>query len=255
MKTGLALSGGGARGISHLGVLRALDEFGVHLDYISGTSTGALIGALYAYGLPPEKILEVIINTKFFSSLRPAWTWTGLVNLDGLRELILKLMPENSFDALKIPVTVVATNLKKGKAEYFTSGELIPCVLASCCVPVLFNPVHLNGEVYVDGGITDNLPSKPIRDKCDLLIGSNCNYVSSEFDVKNFRSVIERSLLMAIGGNTTASKDLCDILVEPSDLGNISVFDVKNARRLFDIGYEFMISHYHKSDFTVKRKV
>src|SRR5688572_13960721 len=107
MKTGLALSGGGARGISHLGVLKALDEFGVHLDYISGASTGALIGALYAYGLPPEKILEVIINTKFFSSLRPAWTWTGLVNLDGLRELILKLMPENNFDALKIPVTVV----------------------------------------------------------------------------------------------------------------------------------------------------
>ena len=254
MKIGIALSGGGARGISHLGVLKALDEFGVHLDYISGTSTGALVGALYSYGLSPEKILELIINTRFFSSLRPAWTWTGLVNMDGLRELILKLIPENNFDALKIPLTIAATNLTKGKAEYFTAGQLIPAVLASCCVPVLFNPVQVNGEVYVDGGVTDNLPSKSIRDKCDLLIGSHCNYVSNEFDVKNFRSVIERSLLMAISGNTTVSKELCDILIEPPGLANISVFDVKNAELLFDIGYEFVIKNYTKLDFTSIKK-
>lgn len=251
MKIGLALSGGGARGIAHLGVLKALDEFGVRLDHISGSSTGALVGTLYSYGLSPEKILEVIINTRFFSSLRPAWTWTGLVNLDGLRDVIIKLMPENTFDVLKIPVTVVATNLKRGKAEYFSSGELIAPVLASCCVPVIFNPLHINGEVYVDGGITDNLPSKVIRDQCDLLIGSSCNYVSDEFDVKNFRSVIERSLLMAIAGNTVTSKAACDILIEPPGLGNISVFDVRNARQLFEIGYEFVTRNYSKKHFNI----
>lgn len=254
MTTGIALSGGGARGISHLGVLKALDELGVHLDYISGTSTGALVGALYSYGLSPEKILELIINTRFFSSLRPAWTWTGLVNMDGLRDLIIKLIPEDSFDALKIPLTITATNLTKGRSEYFTAGPLVPAVLASCCVPVLFNPVHVNGEVYVDGGMTDNLPSKSIRHKCNLLIGSHCNYVSSEFDVKNFRSVIERSLLMAVSGNTTVSKELCDILIEPPGLANISVFDVKNAELLFDVGYEFLIKNYSKLDFTSIRK-
>jgi len=254
MTTGIALSGGGARGISHLGVLKALEELGVHLDYISGTSTGALVGALYSYGLSPEKILELIISTRFFSSLRPAWTWTGLVNMDGLRDLIMKQIPEDSFDALKIPLTITATNLTKGKADYFTAGPLMPAVLASCCVPVLFNPVHVNGEVYVDGGITDNLPSKSIRHKCNLLIGSHCNYVSNEFDVKNFRSVIERSLLMAISGNTTVSKELCDILIEPPGLANISVFDVKNAELMFDVGYQFLIKNYTKTDFTSIRK-
>jgi NTE family protein len=254
MKIGIALSGGGARGISHLGVLKALDEFGVHLDYISGASTGALVGALYSYGLSPEKILELIINTRFFSSLRPAWTWTGLVNIDGLRELIVKVIPADNFDALRIPLTVVATNLTKGKPEYFTAGPLIPPVLASCCVPVVFNPVQVNGEVYVDGGVTDNLPAKFIRDKCDLLIGSHCNYVSNEFDVKNFRSVIERSLLMAISGNTTVSKKLCDILIEPPALGNVSVFDLKNAPLLFDIGYEFVTKNYTKMDFKSTKK-
>lgn len=254
MTIGITLSGGGARGISHLGVLKALEDFGVRLDYISGTSTGALIGALYSYGLRPEKILDVIINTRFFSTLRPAWTWTGLVNMDGLRELIMKLIPEDNFDALKIPLTITATNLTKGKAEYFTAGPLIPAVLASCCVPVLFNPMQVNGEVYVDGGVTDNLPSKSIRGKCSLLIGSHCNYISSEFDVKNFRSVIERSLLMAISGNTTVSKELCDILIEPPGLANISVFDVKNAALLFDVGYEFVINNYTKMDFTSIKK-
>jgi NTE family protein len=250
MKIGIALSGGGARGISHLGILKALNEFGVKLDYIAGTSTGALVGALYSYGLSPEKILDIIINTRFFYSLRPAWTWTGLVNVDGLHELLLRLMPENSFNALKIPVTIVATNLKRGKAEYFNSGELIPRILASCCVPVIFNPVRLNGEMYVDGGIIDNLPSKPLRAKCDLLIGCSCNFVSDDFQVKNFRSVIERSLLIAINGNTNISKQECDIMIEPPGLGNTSAFDVKKMESLFNIGYEFVIKNYSKEDFT-----
>jgi NTE family protein len=253
MKTGLALSGGGARGISHLGVLKALDEFGVQIDCISGTSTGALVGALYSYGISPDEILEVIVKTRFFSSLRPAWTLTGLVSMGGLKDLIRKLVPENSFDALKIPVAIAATSLNKGRTEYFTSGELIPAILASCCVPVIFNPVSIDGEVYIDGGIMDNLPSKPIRDKCDLLIGSHCNYISAEFDVKNFRSVIERSLLMAISGNTVDSKSLCDILIEPPGLGNLSAFDVGNAQRLFKIGYDFMMSHYDRKDFDRKQ--
>jgi NTE family protein len=167
-----------------------------------------------------------------------------------LQELLLRLMPENSFDALKIPVTIVATNLKRGKAEYFNSGELSPRILASCCVPVIFNPVRLNGEMYVDGGIIDNLPSKPLRPKCDLLIGCSCNFVSDDFQVKNFRSVMERTLLIAINGNTNMSKQECDILIEPPGLGNTSAFDVKKMESLFNIGYEFVIKNYSKEDFT-----
>ncbi len=249
MKIGLALSGGGARGISHLGVLKALDEFGVKIDCIAGTSTGALVGALYSYGLSPENILEAIISTRFFASLRPAWTLTGLVSMDGLRDLILKFIPENNFASLKIPVTVVATNLNQGKAEYFTKGELIPAVLASSCVPVLFNPIQFNGGVYVDGGMMDNLPSQCLRNQCELLIGSHCNYISNQFDVKNFRSVVERSLLIAISGNTVNSKNICDILIEPTELGNISAFDVRKARDLFNVGYEFMLRNFVKGDF------
>ena len=250
MKVGLTLSGGGARGISHIGVLKALEEFNVQIDYISGTSTGALVGALYAYGYSAEKILDTVIATKVFSSLRPAWTWTGLVNIMNLEELILKLMPENSFETLKIPLTIATTNLNKGNAEYFTSGKLVPVILASCCVPVIFAPVPLDGQHHVDGGITDNLPAKILRDRCEFLIGSHCNYISSEHDVKNFRSVIERSLLIAINGNTTISKNICDVLIEPSDLGNTSAFDLSDIKRLYNIGYEFTKKNFPSATFS-----
>ena len=121
--------------------------------------------------------------------------------------------------------------------------------MASCCVPVIFNPINIDGDVYVDGGIMDNLPAKPIRDNCDFLIGSSSNYIRSDFDVKNFRSVVERSLLLAISGNTVVSKQLCDIVIDPPKLGSVSVFDVRRARELFEIGYTFMISNCSRDDF------
>lgn len=253
MRVGLTLSGGGARGISHIGVLKALKEFGVRIDCISGTSTGALVGSLYAYGYSAEEILDTVISTKIFSSLRPAWTWTGLVNIMNLEALILKLMPENSFDSLKIPMTIATTDLNKGIAEYFTSGKLVSAILASCCVPVIFAPVQVDGHYYVDGGITDNLPAKVLRDRCDLLVGSHCNFISSEHDVKNFRSVIERSLLIAINGNTSISKKLCDIFIEPPGLGNRSAFDLSDIKRLYNIGYEFTMENFSADSFSRPR--
>jgi NTE family protein len=246
MKIGLVLSGGGARGVCHLGVIKALEEAGVTVDYISGTSAGSIIGALYSYGYTPDEILHIIVSTSFFRSIRLSWTLTGLLKLDGLRDLILKYIPENTFDALKIPLTLAATELKKGQVKYFAQGELMGPLLGSCCVPAVFNPISIEGGLYVDGGILDNLPVKAIRDKCDVIIGSHCNFITSEFDVKNMRSVIERSLLMAINGNTIINKSLCNVLIEPPAVGKFSGFDLGKAKEMFDIGYQ-----YTRENFTV----
>src|SRR5690606_14742801 len=105
MKRGLVLSGGSARGVCHLGVLKALDEFGVTFDYISGTSAGGIVACMYSYGYPPDDILRIIQETRFYKALKLAWTWKGLLSFDGLRELLSKYIPENTFDSLKIPVT------------------------------------------------------------------------------------------------------------------------------------------------------
>jgi NTE family protein len=144
---------------------------------------------------------------------------------------------------------VAATDISHGRATYFSSGELIPRLLASCCVPAVFSPVQLNGALYVDGGITDNLPAKPVRQDCEFLIGIHCNYLCAEFDAKNFRSVIERSLMMAINGNSTHSKNLCDLTIEPEGSGKVSTFDIGKAKELFEIGYQFTKQHFKESDF------
>jgi NTE family protein len=249
MKIGLVLSGGGARGICHLGVMKALDEFGVTIDFLSGNSAGSITGALYSYGYKPDEIIEIISSTSLTKTLRIAWKWTGLLSLDGLTQLFLKYIPENTFEALKIPLTIAATDIKKGRIEYFTTGELIPAILGSCCVPAVFNPVEMNGGLYVDGGVLDNLPVKGIRDKCDFIIGSHCNFIRSDVDLKNFRTVIERSLLMAINGSTTASKALCNILIEPPEIGKFSGFDLSKAKEIFDVGYRYTKENFKPEQF------
>jgi NTE family protein len=249
MKIGLVLSGGGARGICHLGVMKALDEFGVKIDYLSGTSAGSITGALYSYGYKPDEIVEIISSTSLTKTLRIAWKWTGLLSLEGLNQLFLKYIPENAFEALKIPLTIAATDIKKGRIEYFNTGELIPPILGSCCVPAVFNPVEFNDGLYVDGGVLDNLPVKGIRDKCDFIIGSHCNFIRSDIDLKNFRTVIERSLLMAINGSTTVSKTLCNILIEPPEIGKFSGFDLSKAREIFDAGYKYTTENFKPEQF------
>jgi NTE family protein len=255
MKIGIALSGGGARGIAHLGVIKALEEFGLKFSVLSGTSAGSIVGSLYAYGFKPEEILNIIQKISVFKSVKPAWTWMGLLSLDGLKDVLLKHMPENNFSALKLPLTIAATDIKKGEIVYFNEGELIPCIMASCCVPAVFAPVNFQDKVLVDGGVLDNLPVGPIRQKCDFLIGSHCNPIGVDFDAKNLRTIIERSLLMAINGNTIKSRESCDIFIEPPGLHKYSGFELTKAQEIFDAGYRFTLSNFTFDDFKSKSSV
>jgi NTE family protein len=239
MKTGIVLSGGGARGVAHLGVLKALDELGVVIDCISGTSAGALAGALYAQGIKPDAIFELIKGMRIYNSVRPAWARTGLLNMDGIKELLQKNIPVNNFKSLSIPLTVAATDLRKGQVHYFSDGELIDAILASCSIPAIFNPVSLHGNLYVDGGLVDNLPVKPIRQQCDFIIGSHCNNISPDVDVTNIKLVIERSLLVAIYSNTEISRSMCDVFIEPPRMDRFSSLDLSKIQEIFDFSYRF----------------
>jgi NTE family protein len=251
MKIGLVLSGGGARGFAHLGVIKALEEFGLRFYHVAGTSAGSIAGAFYCYGYTPDEILDRISQMGFLKSVRPAWAWTGLLSMDGFKEMMYRCMPENDFNALKIPLTVAATEIRLGKVVYFEEGELIPAVLASSTIPALFNPVKQNGNVYVDGGVMDNLPVRPLVGKCDFIIGSHCNPVAQRFDINSVKDVTERSLLIAINVNTTKSKTYCNQVIEPPDLGKFSTFDLAKGREIFDIGYKYTKSNYKAIDFTL----
>jgi NTE family protein len=252
MKIGLVLSGGGARGVAHIGVIKALEEMGVEFSMISATSAGSIVGALYAYGYKPDEIFEVTKGLGIFKSVRPAWTWAGLLNMEGLSELLLRHMPENDFKALRVPLTIGATEICKGQLHQFTEGELVPAIVGSCSIPAIFNPVLFNGGTYVDGGLFDNLPVKPIKDKCDFIIGLHCNHISNNFTASNLKLVVERSLLMAINANTQISRSMCDVFIEPPNLDRFSSFDIGRAKEIFDIGYKytkenFMPHHFQRS--------
>jgi NTE family protein len=173
----------------------------------------------------------------------------GLLSLDGLKEVLLKHMPENNFGFLKIPLVIAATDIRKGETVYFDEGELIPSVMASCCVPAVFAPVNYQGRVLVDGGVLDNLPVKAIRSQCDLLIGSHCNPIGVDFDAKNLRTIIERSLLMAINGNTIRSREACDVFIEPSGLDRVSGFELAKAQEIFDTGYNYVRGNFTSENF------
>jgi NTE family protein len=249
MKRGLVLSGGGVRGIAHIGILKALDELGIEFDCISGTSAGAIVGALYSAGYKPDYIFELVKNLSVFKAVRPAFTWTGLLTLDGLKDVLLKSIPANNFSKLKIPLTVAAADIKNGRIHYFNSGELIPAIVASSSIPAIFKPVQLNGHLYVDGGILDNLPVKAIRNQCDMIVGSHCNHISPDFDVTNIKLVVERSLLIAIRANTEVSRSLCDVFIEPPGMDRFSSLDLSKVQEIFDYAYRFTKENFLVADF------
>lgn len=237
MEVGLVLSGGGARGISHLGVIKSIIEHDITIKEISGTSSGSILGALYGSGYSPEDILEVIIKTNFFRLLRPAFSLNGLLSMAKIGVLLENYIEKDNFQQLTVPLTIAATNIEKGNIEYFSTGELIQPVLCSCSIPVIFQPVKFKGSYYIDGGILNNLPVEPIRERNDFVIGSHCNPISDTYNASNMKNLLERSMLLAINGNSKKSKQLCDLLIEPLELENVGGFEIKKAKKMYLNGY------------------
>ncbi len=237
-KIGVALSGGGARGIAHLGVLQALDDMGVQAQAVAGTSSGAIVGAFYAGGMPPKEVLELVKKVKLFKFMRPALSRTGLLKIERLRKLFEKHLPQTSFQGLTKKLTVVATDIVKGQSTYFSDGDMIEAILASCCMPVIFDPITINGVCYIDGGILNNLPVEPLQPACNFIIGSHCNPVDADFNIKHAKALLERTLLMAIRNNTLSRKEHCQYFLEPAALEKYIGSDFGKAEEIYKIGYD-----------------
>lgn len=236
-KIGLVLSGGGARGISHIGAIKALQERGIKPDIISGTSAGALIGSLLASGYSPEEMLEVFVSTKIPSYLRFGIGKGGILSINRVEDILKKYIPEDSFEALKTPLTVTATDINAGEEICFRSGELFQPVLASCCLPGIFRPIHFQGRDLVDGAIFNNLPVAAIQHEVDYIIGIHCNPIPIENQSNSIYQITYRSFRLSMRGKAKASLDQCNLLIEAPELSRYSVFDFWKAKELYSIGY------------------
>ena len=239
-KVGLVLSGGGLRGIGHLGAIKALEEHGYRPTIISGCSMGAIIGAFYAAGYTVEGMLRIIGENNLFPTTSFRLRTSGFVDNHFLSRLIQKHIPENTFESLKIPLHVSATNFMSGKTEYFHSGTLDEALLASSSVPLMFPAVQRDKSVYYDGGILDNLPVKPLLGQCKFLIGVHVNALDHvTADKLTPAKVFDRVAHLAMGQSVALNAEKCDLFLEPPDMLKFSMFGKKDLGNIYEHVYAY----------------
>lgn len=248
-KIGLVLSGGGARGFAHLGVIKALNENGIYPDVISGTSAGAIAGAFYCDGYQPEEILSFFIEKGLYKYLEFIIPKKGLIKITGLLKLIDEHLNSKYFENLKTPLYVAATDINYAKPVYFSSGELLPAVIASSAIPVIFQPFKINDITYVDGGLTDNLPVEPLKDNCEKIIGVNVNPIGYQKDFNKLMSIAERTFHIAFNAGLYEKIQLLDLYIQPEKLKNYGIFDVNKSPEIFNIGYRETLKVVSKINF------
>ena len=269
LKVALVLSGGGAKGYAHLGVLRVLEKEDIKIDYIAGTSIGALVGTLYSIGYSIDEIEKVLDNLNIESFLESGSDLTGLdldkketlkkysfyINFDnelnyslpkGLREteelyLVVKNLLKNyentkNFNNFPIPLRVVATNLNTGETKSFSEGDIAKILTASMAIPTIFEPVEVNGALYVDGLVSRNLPVEEAYDMgADLVIASDVGTPVVKKDNYNILSVLNQMIAIQSSYITKDSKEKATILISP-DIKNISATDTTKRKDLIDLG-------------------
>jgi len=249
-KTGLVLSGGGARGFAHLGLIQALNDAGIFPDIISGTSAGALVGVLYADGYSPKEILSLMNHGSRLDFMRPAMPREGLLQISGIQKILKTHLRAKTFEELKIPVFVTATDINNGKPVYFSEGEILDPVIASASIPVLFQPVKTNDISYVDGGVLDNLPVHPIENDCRVLIGSFVNPVGYVEKISGLINIAERTFMLSMSKEIIEKAKKFDLFVAPPELGNYKILDPEKAGELYEIGYKAAKEKLQEFDIT-----
>nr|MBC8385521.1 patatin-like phospholipase family protein [Candidatus Cloacimonadota bacterium] len=267
---GLALSGGGARGLAHIGVLKEIDRSGIQIDYISGTSTGAIIGGLYAMGysgLEIEKIFkefqwQEILNEKIhrenisiglkrwkpyanynfdldenFLPQLPQAFLSGNNLINKLFELTFPVEHIENFDDLKIPFRCVATNILNGEMKVFSSGSLHEAMRASMSFPSILQPFEIDDEYFVDGGISANLPSKALLEMgAELIIGvQTSSQLKTISELQSMIDVLDQTVSLNIIKNINSSAEICDFLIKP-DLENVTKFDFSRQAEIITAG-------------------
>ena len=236
---GIALGGGGVRGFAHLGILQALEEKGIKPDIISGTSAGAIAGAYIASGKSPGEAFELIKDRRLIDFVEVRIPKTGLLNLDKLRKSLAENIEADDLNDLPIPFYVAVSNIIDGHVEYFNKGPLVKIVQASASIPVLFAPVEIDGKIYSDGGLFDNVPVEPLKGKAKKLIAVNVSPINKTDKVKNLIQIAARTFHLSVNSTIQGLKDKCDLIIEPPELDRFEILDASKADEIFKVGYEY----------------
>lgn len=237
---GLAMGGGGARGFSHIGVLMAMEQFGIKPGIVSGVSAGAIAASLYAAGLGPDDIIDCFSSSRKFADFSE-WSIpkVGFLNLNKFAKLLDSWLPVKNLEECRVPIVICATNIEKGTSVGWSKGEIVPRVIASCSIPIIFNPVKINGYHYVDGGVLRNLPAWAIRNYCTTLIGSNCSPLNRTYSYKqSLFDVALRTYQLMAKSNVLQDINLCDYVICPQHISASKTFELSALKKNITYGYD-----------------
>lgn len=243
MKTGIALGGGGAKGFAHIGVLGAFSAAGIEFDMVSGTSIGALVGAVYAAGKLPH-LEDISLRYRFKDIpflLGPTWPARGLFSGNYVERLLNKIVNIEKIEDLGKPFAAVAVDVNRAETVTFTSGSLCTAVHASMAIPGLFTPVLLGDKLLVDGGVLEPVPVKVLKElgadivvAVDLLSNFSEDCVMADFSIVD---IVQRSSIIAQKRLTEYSFGECppDIVISPC-LIHVKVLDFHRGRSIIEVG-------------------
>ena len=255
MNLGLVLSGGGMRGAAHIGAIKALEEHNLYPTHIAGTSAGAIVGALYAYGYKWEDMMKFFKSTQILDIKKYALNKPGFIDAEKFYPDFKKYIKNDDFSFLKKGLSITATNILNGNLEIFDKGELIRPILASAAIPGIFAPVKINDSYYIDGGSLNNFPVDLLKTSCDKIIGVYVNGFDtiSINDLKHSHHVIERAFKLKSVKEDQVKFNDCDLIISPKELHNYGTFDKKFLEDIFKIGYDATIKALvNNNDFLIK---
>lgn len=253
-KIGLALGGGGARGFSHIGVLKAFEEFGLKFDYVSGTSAGSVVGACYAAGMKWETMYKIAKNLKE-KDIRTNKIPLMPSKTEGIENLMISALGDINIEDLKIPFSAVAVDIKQAKEVCISHGNLAKAVAGSCCVPGIFIPVVFGDMLLCDGGLQNTIPADvPRFFGCDYVISIDCNkerlYGTESIKVMDVLSCTIRILMK---GNAVKGYLNSDYVVQP-DTRRFKATKAIGVDDMIEEGYRAGVDAIHKIKDILRKK-
>ena len=240
-KLGVCLSGGGARGFAHIGAMHALREIGLVPDIIARVSAGSVVAVFYSAGMlndcSHDPLLEMFSDAKFRDFAEMHVPYDSFFSLDRFKERLSGLLPYKNIEDLPVKTVVCASDIDLGMKKAFTEGPLAERVVASCSIPIVFEPVTIDGHRYVDGGVLHNMPSWAIRHLCDRLIGINCSPMYQADSPKHIIEIARRSYSLMSKHNVIPDLERCDIVVNLTEVADHQTFDLNSLSLLVETGY------------------
>jgi NTE family protein len=230
------LSGGGARGFAHLGVLEACAEFGIVPSALCATSAGALVGAYIAAGLSPDEVVKLM--RREVPGLFSRWRILrgDRITQERVKAFLTATLPVKRLEDLPMPLFVSVTDQASGLQHVFDRGDLVPTLLAASAVPILFPPVHIGGSRYVDGGISNNLPVEPFADRKHEVIAVYVNPLAPLNGRLSLWETVDRTVHLSFREMVARSAAGCRLYIEPPGLSSFGLFDLHHAERIRCIG-------------------